>query len=278
MLNCDFHCHSTISDGLLAPADLVRRAAGNGVDVLALTDHDAIGGLDIARAAAVDAGIRFVNGVEISIEWNETSIHIVGLGFDPQSQELANGLAEIRGGRIDRAERMAAELARIGIEDTFNGAMKFAEDPTLISRAHFARHLVERGVCPDVRRVFENYLVPGKPGYVDHRWASLADSLRWIHAAGGVAVVAHPARYKVNLPSMRCFLGEFRDRGGEAIEVTSGSHTPEQTQLFARIAREFGFFASRGSDFHGPDESYTDLGKLPALPEDLKPVWEALGL
>jgi predicted metal-dependent phosphoesterase TrpH len=277
-MNCDFHCHSTISDGLLAPADLVRRAAGNGVDVLALTDHDAIGGLDAARATAAEVGIGFVNGVEISIEWNETSVHIVGLGFDPGNAELAAGLAEISGGRIDRARRMAAELARIGIEGTFEGAMKYAENPSLISRAHFARYLVERGYCPDLRRVFETYLVPGKPGYVDHRWASLADSLRWIHAAGGVAVVAHPARYKINMPSLRVFLGEFRDLGGEAIEVTSGSHTPEQTQVFARIAREFGFLASRGSDFHGPDESYTDLGKLPLLPDDLKPVWGALGI
>lgn len=277
-MNCDLHCHSTISDGLLPPADLVRRAAANGVDVLALTDHDAIGGLEIARRTADEVGIRFVNGVEISIEWNETSIHIVGLGFDPQSASLVDGLATIRGGRIERARRMAGELARIGIEGSFDGAMKYAEDPSLISRAHFARYLVELGVCADVRRVFESYLVPGKPGYVDHRWASLADSLQWIHEAGGIAVVAHPARYKVNLPSLRCFLGEFRDLGGKAIEVTSGSHTPEQTQLFARIAREFGFLASRGSDFHGPNESYTDLGKLPPLPADLEPVWGALGL
>lgn len=272
----DLHCHSTVSDGLLSPAEVVRRAAANGVGVLALTDHDDIGGLSEARAAADDCGIRLVSGVEISIEWNGTPIHLVGLGFDDSAKAMVDGLEGIRLGRIERARRMSAELERIGIPGAFEGAMRFAGNPKLISRAHFARHMVEQGICGEVYKVFENYLVPGKPGYVDHRWATLTESMAWIHGAGGVAVIAHPARYRVSPQVLRSFLGAFRDAGGDAIEVVCGSHTPEQVAQFARTAIEFGFLASCGSDFHGPEESYVDLGKLPRLPENLTPVWEAL--
>lgn len=275
-MNYDLHCHSTVSDGLLAPAAVVRRAVANGVDVLALTDHDDIGGLAEARAAAAETGLRLVNGVEISIEWKGTPIHVVGLGFDADSAALTDGLSRIRSGRIERAHRMSADLERVGIVGAFEGARRFAENPSLISRAHFARFLVEQGVCTEVHKVFDAYLVPGKPGYVDHRWASLEDALGWIRGAGGVAVVAHPARYRISLALLRNFLGVFRDCGGQAIEVTAGSHTPDQVALFARLAREFGFLASRGSDFHGPTESYVDLGMLPPLAEGLDPVWNAL--
>lgn len=274
-MNCDFHCHSRISDGLLSPAELIRRAAANGVTWLALTDHDDTSGLAAAQAIAEESGIRLLSGVEISIEWKGMAIHIVGLGFDPAHAALRDGLAGIRSGRIERARRMAADLAGIGIEGAFAGAMRYAENPSLISRAHFARFFVERGICSEVHRVFDSYLVPGKPGYVDHRWATLEDAVAWIVGAGGIAVVAHPARYKVSLPLLRQFLREFRDCGGQAIEVTSGSHTPEQVLQFARIAREFDFLASRGSDFHGPEESYVDVGRLPPLPEGLRPVWGA---
>lgn len=272
----DLHCHSTVSDGLLSPAAVVQRAAANGVDVLALTDHDDIGGLDAAAAAAAEAGIRLINGVEISIEWQGTPIHIVGLGFDTQSATIAAGLAGIRSGRTERARRMGAELERVGIFGAFEGAQRHAGNPTLISRSHFARYLVEAGVCTAMHKVFESYLVPGKPGYVDHRWATLEDAVAWIAGAGGVAVVAHPARYRISLPLLRHFLGAFRDCGGRAIEVGSGSHTPEQVEQLARLAREFGFLASCGSDFHGPDESYVDLGRLAPLPAGLDPVWSVL--
>lgn len=273
--NVDLHCHSTASDGLLPPAELARRAAGNGVDLLALTDHDDIAGLPAARASAEECGIAFVSGVEISIEWEETQIHVVGLDFDPDNEALNDGLAAIRSGRIDRARRMSAELERFGIGNSFDGAMRYAENPNLISRAHFARFLVEAGICKDVRSVFESYLVPGRPGYVDHRWADLADAVNWITGAGGIAVVAHPARYKISKGAMRRFLGDFRDLGGQAIEVVSGSHSLDDVGTFGRLAREYGFMASRGSDFHGPQESYVDLGMLGYLPDGLKPVWEA---
>jgi predicted metal-dependent phosphoesterase TrpH len=274
VLNCDLHCHSTCSDGLLAAADVVRRAAANGVDMLALTDHDDLDGLPSAQAVADEVGITFVNGVEISIEWEALQIHVLGFAFDRDDPLLNAGLATIRSGRIERARRMSDELEKVGINGAFAGAMRYAANPSLVSRAHFGRFLVESGVCKDLRSVFEAYLVPGRPGYVDHRWATLADALRWIVGAGGVAAVAHPGRYKLSRADMRRFLTDFRDLGGQAIEVMSGSHTQEHVDAFARLAREYGFLASRGSDFHGPGESYVDLGKLAPLPEGLKPVWQ----
>lgn len=274
VINYDLHCHSTASDGLLSPDEVVRRAAGNGVDVLALTDHDDIAGLPLARATAAEVGIGFINGVEISAEWEGTLFHIVGLDFDADNAALNAGLDNISSGRSERAGRMAAELAKAGIPGTLEGALRFAENPKLISRAHFARYLVECGVCRDVRSVFETYLVPGKPGYVDHRWASLGDAIDWIVGAGGIAVVAHPGRYRVSPRDLRRFLADFKTLGGTAVEVVSGSHTPDHVGQFARLARDFGFLASRGSDFHGPEESFTDLGKMSSLPAGVSPVWE----
>lgn len=243
---------------------------------LALTDHDDVAGLLEAADSAEACGISLVNGVEISIEWKGTPIHVVGLGFSLTDEALQAGLGDIRAGRVERAQRMSAALDKIGIKGVFEGATRYAENPSLISRAHFARYMVEMGLCKDVRSVFEHYLTPGKPGYVEHRWASLQDALGWIVGAGGVAVVAHPGRYKLSGEKMRAFLAEFKDLGGQAIEVLSGSHSPDHVLHFARLARFFDFYASSGSDFHGPEESYIDLGRLPALPEDLKPVWRAL--
>lgn len=252
------------------------RAAANGVDLWALTDHDDLGGLAIARASAEDAGMAFVNGVEISIEWRGVPIHIVGLGFDAAHPALSGGLDELRAGRLERAKRMGDALAAIGIPGVYEGAVCFATNPSLISRAHFARYMVSIGIARDVSSVFQYYLTPGKPGYVDHRWATLEETIGWINAAGGVAVVAHPGRYKMSGGDMRRFLDDFKDAGGQGLEVTCGSHSPDHVMHFARLARHYAFHASRGSDFHGPQESYVDLGKLPQLPEDLKPVWRLI--
>lgn len=272
--NFDFHCHSCVSDGLLPPEVVARRAAANGVDCWALTDHDDLAGLEIARATAEEVGMRFVNGVEISIEWRQVPIHVVGLGFDAAHPVLREGLENLRQGRLERARRMGDALAAIGIPGVFEGALTYVTNPNLISRAHFARYLVAQGIARDVGSVFQHYLTPGKPGYVDHRWATLEDAVGWITAAGGVAVVAHPGRYKtLSNADMRRFLDDFKDVGGQAIEVTCGSHSPDHVLHFARIARHYAFHASRGSDFHGPEESYVDLGRLPQLPQDLKPVW-----
>lgn len=259
---------------MLAPEVVARRAADNGVTLWALTDHDTIAGLGSARAAANENGMAFVSGVEISIAWQGQQIHIVGLNFDEHDHRLLAGLASIRGGRIDRAQRMSESLAAVGITGVFEQALTLAEDPDLISRAHFARCLVQRGLCPDVRSVFERYLVPGRPGYVEHHWPDLADAIGWITAAGGRAVVAHPGRYRLSAGAMRRFLDEFKSLGGHALEVVCGSHAPDVAALFARHVRHYGFMASRGSDFHGPNESYVDLGALPPLPDDLPPVWD----
>lgn len=275
-LNADLHCHSTISDGLLPPAEVVARAARNGVDLLALTDHDELAGLAEAREAARECGLAFVNGVEVSVSWGEQTVHIVGLGVDPACAALADGLAEVRVGRDGRAARMGEALAGIGIRGAYEGALKYVGNPALVSRSHFARYLVEIGAARDVKGVFDHYLVRGKPGYVDHVWATLDDALGWIHAAGGLAVIAHPGRYRLSRRELDELFVRFRELGGDAIEVVSGSHNREATLEFARVARRYGFLASRASDFHGPGESSVDLGRSDPLPEDLTAVWSKL--
>ena len=276
-LNADLHCHSTVSDGLLSPAEVMRRAKSNGVELLALTDHDELGGLAEARATAAEIGLRFVDGVEISISWgDDQTVHIVALGIDPLNAELIEGLHQVRSGRDARAGRMAAELDKVGIHGAYEGALRHAGNPALVSRSHFARYIVEQGHAKDVKSVFDHWLAKGKPGYVGHAWATLEDALRWIDGAGGIAVIAHPGRYRLSKAELRALFGAFKDRGGRGIEVLSGSNKDDEVREFSRIAREFGFLASRGSDFHGPGESWIDLGKLPDLPEGLTPVWSQL--
>lgn len=269
----DLHCHSTFSDGVLTPRDLLARARDNGVDVLALTDHDGIAGLPDAQAAAQEYGVLLINGVEISVTWAGHTIHIVGLNVDPASKVLQDGLAATRAGRDARGQEIAAQLAKIGIPGVWEGALRYVGNPDLISRSHFARYLVEVGVCASVSKVFENYLVDGKPGYVPMRWAALDDAIAWIRAAGGMAVVAHPGRYALTDTQFWAFFTQFRDQGGEGVEVVTGSHTPDQYGEYADVARRFGLRASRGSDFHSPTESRMDLGGGPPLPKDLVPVW-----
>ncbi len=275
-MKVDLHCHSTISDGLLPPAELVRRAAANGVELLCLTDHDELSGLADAARAAQQTGVRLLSGVEISVTWRDTTIHIVGVGIDPGDAQLAAGLAHVRSGRQARAVRMAQALDAIGIHGAFEGAARYARNPALIGRTHFARFLVERGVSADVRSVFERYLAYGKPGYVPHQWASLEQAVQWIVAAGGVAVIAHPGRYRLSTRERRRFFEDFQDLGGRGIEVMSGAHNANQCREYARVARHYGFAASCASDFHGPGESETDLGGIQPLPEDLRPVWKDL--
>jgi predicted metal-dependent phosphoesterase TrpH len=274
MLRYDLHSHSTRSDGLLSPAELVRRAAQRGVGVLALTDHDELSGLEEARETARESGIRLIDGAELSVSWREVTLHVLALGIDPSCAILADGLHAIRTGRATRARRIAAALAASGIPDAYAGALKFVTSESLISRTHFARFLVEAGYVRDMRDVFKHYLSRGKPGYVDHDWVTLPTAVDWIHAAGGKAVLAHPGRYKVGREGMRELLGEFREVGGDGIEVLSSSHTADQNDTFLRHARVFGFLASSGSDYHGPGESWVDLGDMPPLPAGAEPVWK----
>jgi predicted metal-dependent phosphoesterase TrpH len=270
----DLHCHSTHSDGLLPPGEVVRRAAARGVDVLALTDHDETSGLAEARAAATETGLRFIDGAELSVSWHDVTLHVVALGIDPDCQALQDGLVAIRTGRDQRARRIAASLADAGIAGAYEGAAAYVTNERLIGRTHFARFLVETGHVRDTKAAFQHYLTAGKPGHVRHTWATLSQALGWIHAAGGQGVLAHPGRYPVDCAQMRQLLGEFRDTGGDAIEVLSSSHTHAQTSEYARYARVFGLLASSGSDYHGPGESRADLGDMPDLPAGIVPVWK----
>lgn len=274
-LRYDLHCHSTVSDGTLTPTAVVERAAERGVNVLSLTDHDEIGGLDEARQAALRVGIAFVDGTELSVSWRDLTLHIVGLRIDPLSPSLVEGMRQIRSGRIGRARQMGEALAEAGIPGAFEGASRYAANENLLSRTHFARFLVEGGHVKDVREVFKRYLTPGKPGYVEHVWASFADAIGWIHGAGGQAVLAHPGRYKTDRAGMHALLAEFKELGGDAIEVLTSSHTPAQYDEYASLALRYKFLASCGTDYHGPGESWMDFGDLPMLPPGLTPVWHA---
>ncbi|MDG1074281.1 MAG: 3',5'-nucleoside bisphosphate phosphatase [Methylophilaceae bacterium] len=269
----DLHCHSTISDGLYAPEALVAYAHAQGVKVMALTDHDDIGGLSVARAAAERLGMRFINGVEISVTWKKRTIHIVGLRIDPEYTPLKTALAAVRHGRLARAKRMAEALDKVGIPDVFAGAQALAGN-SIITRSHIARYLVEAGYVKDVKTVFKKYLVKGKPGFVDHEWMSLAAAVTLIKDSGGVAVVAHPGRYDLGRTNMPLLIHQFRSCGGEAIEVVTGSHTPPQYTQFAKIAHQFSLKASLGSDFHGPGMSYIGMGQIQDLPANCIPVWQ----
>ncbi|MCD6077946.1 MAG: hypothetical protein K0R89_1884 [Ramlibacter sp.] len=274
--NADLHCHSIVSDGTMTPEDLAARAAANGVQLWSLTDHDEIGGQERAAAAAHALGMKYLTGVEISVTFADETVHVVGLGFDEQDTQLREGLAATRGGRDARAREIAAGLAKAGIPGAYEGALKYARNPGLISRTHFARFLVETGVCRDTGEVFRRFLTEGKPGFVPHRWATLRDAVRWITQAGGVAVIAHPARYRFSANEEYALFTEFKAHGGRGVEVVTGSHTPAEYVTYAETAREFGLAASRGSDFHSPGESHTDLGQLPFLQGALTPVWDLL--
>jgi 3',5'-nucleoside bisphosphate phosphatase len=276
ILNADLHCHSVVSDGTLTPEQLAARAKANGVELWALTDHDEIGGQDRALAAAHANGMKYLTGTEISVTFANKTVHIVGLGFDAHDTQLKAGLHNTRGGRGERAKEMSDGLAKVGIHGAYEGALKYAGNHELISRTHFARFLVETGVCQDTNEVFRRFLTDGNPGFVPHRWASLKDAVQWIVQAKGMAVIAHPARYGFTPNEEFALFTEFKNHGGQGVEVVTGSHTPAEYVTYADMAQEFGLFASRGSDFHSPDESRIDLGTLPWLPGQLTPVWEAL--
>ena len=275
-LNADLHCHSVVSDGTLTPEALAQRAQANGVELWALTDHDEVGGQQRAATAAKALGMKYLTGTEISVTFIGHTVHIVGLGFDANNDQLIQGLRKTRGGRTERAKEMSDGLTKVGIKGAYEGALKFVGNPELISRTHFARFLVESGVCKETNEVFRKYLTEGKPGFVEHRWATLKDAVTWITQAGGVAVIAHPARYKFSANEEFALFTEFKAHGGQGVEVVTGSHSVAEYQIYADTAREFGLAASRGSDFHSPDESHTELGTLPYLPGQLTPVWDLL--
>ena len=276
LLNADLHSHSNVSDGTLTPEALAARAHAQGVELWSLTDHDEIGGQQRALEAALTLGMDYLCGVEVSVTFADETVHIVGLGVDPDDEALMAGLAATRGGRRERAQQMADGLAAVGIKGAFEGALRYVGNPELISRTHFARFLVDAGHCEDTHAVFRRYLTSGKPGFVPHRWARLGDAVGWIVDAGGIAVIAHPARYRFSPTEEYALFTEFIAHGGRGVEVMTGSHSAAEQLRYAKTALEFELLASRGSDFHSPDESRVELGSLPDLPGTLKPVWEAL--
>ena len=269
----DLHCHSNVSDGLLPPAAVVDLAANRGCQWFALTDHDDVRGLAEARQRAGERGMGFINGVEISVTWRKHTLHVVGLDFDPEHPVLQAGLQEVRRGRHVRAQAMSDSLARAGIADALAGASRHAANPEILSRTHFARHLVAIGAAKDVHAVFKRFLKPGKPGFVSHTWAALGDAVAWITAAGGVAVLAHPARYDMGQTQMLELLSEFKAAGGRALEVVTANHDANQVSRFAALAQQLGLAASCGSDFHGAGETWCEPGVLPDLPYNCAPVW-----
>ena len=272
-MHYDLHSHSTASDGTLGPAALVQRAACQGVDVLALTDHDSTAGHAEARAAADEAGIRFVPGVEISVTWGGTTVHIVGLHVDGDHPALQRALTTIRATRDGRAEAIAEKVGQLGIDNALAKARELAPGG-LVARTHFARLLVNQGLADDVGAAMKKYLLRGKAAYVDAQWADLEDAVAWIIEAGGIPVIAHPARYKFTASKLRVLTQSFREMGGQAMEVVSGSHGPDDVQSMAAHCRRAGLYASQGSDYHGPENPWVELGRLGTLPGDLKPVWE----
>jgi len=269
----DLHTHSTASDGAYAPAELVRQAASAGVTHIALTDHDSTVGIGEAQGAARECGnIRLIPGVEISVSWQGKSVHIVGLNVDTRCASLQEGLERLQAIRLSRAQEMGRRLAKYGVEDAFESSRAMA-GTGMITRTHFARYLVRLGLAPGVKEVFDRYLSQGKPGYVPTQWAELGDAVGWIRRAGGIAVLAHPQRYKLTGSWMRRLLVEFKETGGAALEVISGTGNANEIQTAAQNARHFGLLASLGSDFHSPEHSWLKLGRLPPLPPDLVPVW-----
>jgi len=268
----DLHSHSTASDGTLSPTALVHHASAQGVDVLALTDHDTTDGIDEARTAAAEAGVALVPGVEISVTWRGVTVHIVGLNVDIDNARLQAGLAGLREFRAWRGEEMARRLAKAGIPGALEGAQAFSQGE-ILSRTHFARFLVAAGHASDMRKVFGKFLTHNRPGYVSGEWAALESAVSWIRAAGGQAVIAHPARYRLSATRLRALIEAFIASGGEALEVVSGSHSAGDVHGMAQYARRFGLLASQGSDYHGPEQSWLELGRLPALPSGCTPVW-----
>jgi hypothetical protein len=273
-LNADLHCHSTVSDGVLEPEQLAERAHANGVQLWALTDHDEVSGVARARASAQRLGMGFVSGVEISVTWAGHTVHILGLGLNETNPGLVQGLAQVRSGRAERAREMGRRLEGMGVAGSYQGALRYASNPSLVSRTHFARYLLDNGHCPSMQSVFDTYLGEGKPAYVPMQWSSLEQAVGWILGADGLAVIAHPGRYDYTPVQFSALFDTFKQLGGQGIEVVTGSHRPDQYQEYAGIARHYGFLASCGSDFHSPREGKLDLGKVPALPAGLTPVWE----
>lgn len=275
-MKVDLHCHSLASDGALTPQQVLERAHANEVSMLALTDHDTIAGIAEATATAVSLGVNFVPGIELSSQWSGVGIHVVGLAIESQNPLLTSALCEQSHKRETRAQEIGRRLAKLGFDGCYEGAKQIAGDSE-IGRPHFARYMVEQGFVEDHSTAFNKYLGAGKVGDVKNQWPGLEEVVRWIHVAGGYAVLAHPDKYKLTRMKLRRLLTDFKEVGGDAIEVVSGQQNKDITEYFARLCEEFDFYASCGSDFHNPNTRWCDLGKVAPLPKICRPVWQLWG-
>jgi len=268
----DLHCHSTASDGALAPVDLVARAAEKGVTHLALTDHDTLSGLSEAAEAAWNAGIRLVSGIELSCLWKGRTIHVVGLDFAPDDPEFSRKVGKQVENRRARAAMIAERLQRLRVPDLLERATEKAggEVP---GRPHFAEALIEAGVVRNAAQAFKRHLGAGKAGDVRAYWPELPEVVQWITEAGGIAVLAHPRKYKLTATKLRELTAEFRKAGGQGIEVSTSGQSSGDLGFLAELCRRNEMWASQGSDFHFPGAPWCELGNIMKMPDGLEPVW-----
>ncbi|MDD1621207.1 MAG: PHP domain-containing protein [Methylococcaceae bacterium] len=269
----DLHCHSTASDGALSPSELVQRAHEQGVTVLALTDHDTVSGLEEARHAASIVGLRLIDGIELSASYQNQCLHIVGLNIDPRHPALVNGIARQQTIRAERAKKIADKLEKKRIPGAYQ-AVSLAAGNGEITRSHFADFLLANRYVTTQQEAFDRYLSKGKPGYVPTIWAGLEETIAWIKEAGGIAVMAHPMRYKLTAKFMNRALAAFKQAGGQGIEVVTGRASDDEIRFSRQYSVKHQLYASVGSDFHNPENQWLELGRLAELPNDLSPVWE----
>jgi 3',5'-nucleoside bisphosphate phosphatase len=272
----DLHCHSTISDGVLSPTELVQRAHEQGVTTLALTDHDTTAGCEEAQVAADNTNIKLIAGIELSASWQEKTFHIVGLGIDPYYPPLLGAIRNLQAIRLERAEKIANKLEKKGIPGALESVTKAAGD-SMVTRTHFADFLVSQNHVSSYQDAFDRYLAKGKPAYVETVWAELDLAVNWITQSGGIAVLAHPLRYKLPTKWMNRLLTAFKQAGGQGIEVVTGRCSADEIKLAATLAATFELAGSVGSDFHSPGNQWVELGRLAPLPAHIKPVWELFG-
>lgn len=269
----DLHCHSTASDGALAPAEVVRRAHRQGVTHLALTDHDTVAGLAEAAQTAAELQMHFIPGIELSATWANQCLHIVGLNIDPANPDLLRGLAEQQRIREQRALKIAEKLEKKGVHGALQAVTEAAGDGE-ITRSHFADFLLAQGHVDTQQAAFDRYLSKGKPAFVCTQWATLDETIAWIRAAGGVAVMAHPLRYSLSAKWMNRALAAFKAAGGQGVEVVTGRASVDDIRLGQQFAHKHDLYASVGSDFHSPDNQWVELGRLASVPAGLSPVWQ----
>ncbi len=271
----DLHCHSTASDGALSPTELVQRAHHQGVTSLALTDHDTTAGLSEAQMCAAAMGVKLIAGIELSTNWQDKCFHVVGLGIDPTYAPLAGATNNLQSTRLERAEKIALKLEKKRIPGALE-AVKNAAGAGMITRTHFADFLLSQNHVSTQQEAFDRYLAKGKPAYVSTSWAELELAVNWITGSGGIAVLAHPLRYKLTANWMKRLLTAFKDAGGQGIEVITARNNADEVRLVADYAARFDLAGSMGSDFHSTANQWVELGRLAPLPKSIKPVWELL--